>query len=179
MRRPLRFPVAEVSQANSRLALTFETLAVPPRHELVSSVHGWIFHGDELLLIRPQGQGWTAPGGERRAGETFRETLARTAWETAGALLSAVRMIGAVKVAEQDAPAATLLPHENAPDYQVWFLAEARELLPFSAHFEAHDRMLIDPTLAPRIVAQWNPLMDAMLAYAQAVRAPLHTGALV
>src|SRR5919199_5426584 len=95
MRQALRFPVEYRAGGDGELEVTFEALAIPPRHELVSSVIGWVFQGEELLLVRQRERGWNLPGGPRQPGEAFRQTLARAAWKEAGAALGRTRPIGA------------------------------------------------------------------------------------
>ena len=171
MRPTLKFPVEKPAWGDERLELTFETIAVPPRPEIVSLVFGWVFHGNEVLLVRPKGAGWQLPDGRRQRGETFRETWDRTTWEQAGALLTSARMIGALRVTDGE-PSEQPDTAAGPVEYRVCFLAEAREIVPFCDAFEAEDRMLIEPELLPRVVEQWSPLMDEMLAYALAVRTP-------
>ena len=169
MRQALRFPVEYRAWGDGELEVTFEALAIPPRHELVSSVFGWVFHGDELLLVRQWERGWNLPGGPRQPGETFRQTLARAAWKEAGALLESTRLIGAVRSTNRG-PDNRQSPGAGSVSYTVCCLAEVRELLPFSAEFEADDRILIEPRLISKYVQHWSPLMDEMLEFARAVR---------
>lgn len=178
----LAFPVDYTFQDDREIFSTFETIAIPPPHALVTAVHGWIFSGDELLLVRGE-RGWDLPGSPRRSEETFRDTLVRTAWECSGALLGETRMLGAVKIAEQQHEATPDADTFQAPDgrisYNVWFLAEARDVLPFSHEFEARDRMLIEPGLVPNIVEHWSPMLQEMLEYAQTIRTPAYAHMLV
>ena len=178
----LAFPVDYSFQEDREIFSTFETIAIPPPHALVTSIHGWIFSGEELLLVHGE-SGWDLPGCPRRPEETFRETLVRTAWESSGALLGEIRMLGAVKIAEQHHVAPPDGDTFQAPDgqisYNIWFLAEARDVLPFSHEFEARDRMLIEPGLVPNIVKHWSPLLQEMLEYAQTIRTPAYATLLV
>ncbi len=111
---------------------------------------------------------WEAPGGPRRPGETFRETLERIAWEQAGVLLSQARLLGGLRRISRSSDSS--IRGGNHVDYSVWFLAESRDLLPFSDEFEAEDRLLIEPGLVPSLIKPWSPLMDDMLGYVQAAR---------
>jgi len=178
----LAFPVDYSFQDDREIFSTFETIAIPPPHALVTAVRGWIFSGEELLLVRGE-RGWDLPGSPRRSEETFRDTLVRTAWESSGALLGQTRMLGAVKIAEQQHVATSDADTFQTPDgrisYNIWFLAEARDVLPFSHEFEARDRMLIEPGLVPNIVEHWSPLLQEMLEYAQIIRTPAYANMLV
>ena len=171
MRQALQFPIEYPDWGNGQLEVTFEPLAIPPRHDLVSSVFGWVFQGNEMLLIQHRQRGWDLPGGHRKSGETFRRTLAREVWEEGGVLLDTARFIGAVRITNHGAPDPRS-PYAYPVSYMACFIAEVRELCPFTAEFEAEDRMLIEPELVPRTVKHWSPLMDQMLAFARAVRAP-------
>jgi ADP-ribose pyrophosphatase YjhB (NUDIX family) len=162
MRRPLAFPVDYAQQGDREVTLTFNAVAIPPRHELVTSVHGLLFYGEELLLVRRRDGGWQLPGAQRRSHETFRETLVRTAWEGSGVLLKDLRLLGVAEAIADD--------HHGQ---DVWFLAEAETLFDFSDAFDHAERLLIDPGLAPRLLEQWSPRLQAILEYAQSIRAPM------
>ncbi len=169
MGRAVEFPMEQSGDGASWAETRFEALAVPPRHELVATVSGWIFHNGELVLVRQRAMGWQVPGGVRRQGETFRETLERVAWEQAGVLLSDARILGwlrRVNHYSSNVSISTTTPGE----YSLWFLAEARDLAPFSDEFEADDRMVIEPGLIRSIIKPWTPLRNEMLVYAQAAR---------
>ena len=43
VRQALQFPIEYPDWGNGQLEITFEPLAIPPRHDLVSSVFGWVF----------------------------------------------------------------------------------------------------------------------------------------
>lgn len=168
MRQALQFPIENPDWGNGQLEVTFEPLAIPPRHDLVSSVFGWVFQGNEMLLIRRREHGWELPGGCRKPGETFRGTLDRAVWEAGGVRLDMARFIGAMRVTNHGPHD----PYAYPVSYRPCFITEVREMLPFTAEIEAADRMLIEPELVPRMVRNWSPLMDQMLAFARAVRSP-------
>lgn len=171
MRQALQFPVDYPVWGNGELGITFEALAVPPRHELVSSVFGWVFYGDEILLVKHSDRGWELPGGPRRPGETFRETLARRVWEAGGVLLASARTIGATRITNCS-PCDTQSQSAHSARLTAYCIAHVRELLPFSEEFEGEDRMLIEPALVSKYVKDWSPLMDEMLQFAMAARTP-------
>ena len=171
MRQLVEFPVEDETFAWGRSEVTFETLAIPPRPDLVTSVFGWVFHGEELLLIRRGHGSWELPGARRRRGETFRETLERAVWEDAGALLSDARLLGGVRTLCFKDTTGSSGP-TSPLRYHLCFVATVRELLPFSREFNADDRMLIEPGLVPTLVKPWSALKDEILAYMQAVRVP-------
>lgn len=177
MRGSLQFPVHTITENTRQLAVTFETLAVPPPHELVSTVLAWIFHGEELLIVRPRGRSWELPRGERLRGATFRETLDRVLRESTGVLLDSARMIGALRISQSGEPEAEPAA-SGVSNFIPCFIAEARELVPFDETFAAEDRLRIEPGLAARCVDDWSPLMDELLQYIQAVRAPERVEAL-
>ncbi len=178
MRQALQFPVEYPAWGNGELEITFEALAIPPRHDLVSAVIGWVFHGNELLLTRHRERGWDLPGGHRKPGETFRETLAREVWEEVGALLASGRLIGATRITNHG-PHDLQSPYAYPVSYMASLVADVREPVPFSTEFEAEDRMLIEPALISKHLKHWSPLMDEMLQFAQAVRIPSQVDVLV
>jgi ADP-ribose pyrophosphatase YjhB (NUDIX family) len=167
MRPGSQFSVEYIHQGGELFERTFVPLAFPPRHDLVKSVYGWVFHGDELLLVRSQEQGWSLPGGARRPGETLRDTLERIAWESAGALVGQARPVGIVTSSGR-----WHAPDEPARGQQAWLVSSTAQLVPFSEHFDAVERLLIEPALIRAYIKDWTPLMDEMLAFALAGRAP-------
>ncbi len=168
MRRALAFPVETTLVGGTPVETTFETMAAPPPYELAGSVFGWVFHGDELLLTCDRAGIWGLPGGARRPGETLHEAFERSLWETTGAKLDGVRLLVALRTERRG----VWTPGVPMPlSYRVCFTAEAHELANFSTALAIGERMLIEPSLAGRIVKHWSPLMDEMLLYVQAVRA--------
>jgi len=161
MSRLLEFPVDYPAANNGQVARTFVTLAVPPRHDLVTHVFAWVFHRDDVLLIRQNGE-WALPYSERRPDETFAEALERALDDHAGVALDQMRMVGTIKLVDHAGDD----PFAGRATYQPWFIATA-------AGFDeehADDRMLIEPGLVRAYLRDWTPLMDEMLAFAQAAR---------
>ncbi len=160
----LEFPVDYPAWGDGEVSQTFVPLAIPPHHDLVSHVCAWIFHGDELVLVRQDDGSSNRPGGERRPGETFHEALERIAQETAGVSLRQARLIGAIEIT--DHRAADIAMINSRLTYVPCFIAEVDTLI----GDQAEQRILIEPGLAPAHVPHWDRLMDEMLAYALAVR---------
>ncbi len=164
MLRVLQFPAIYPAGGDGSTVITFETMAIPPIHGQVTAVVGWVYDGDDLVIVRDMERGWELPGGERRAGETFSQTLARTAWEDAGVLLGRTRMIGAFRT--------TNLDGEGVPTYTVVLLAQTREAVPFGDAFEARERAFVAPAILAQMFDVWNPLMNEALAFAEAIQHP-------
>jgi ADP-ribose pyrophosphatase YjhB (NUDIX family) len=159
----VQFPITYSASGDGMIAKTFETMAVPPRHDQITAVCGWVYAGGDLLVVHDAEHGWQLPGGERRAGETFHQTLARTMWEHGGAL-GASRLLGVFKTTD--------VAGEHAPTYTVCLLAEAREVAPVGDAFVAKERALFEPSMLSTIVDEWDEVMDAALAYAEAIHTP-------
>ncbi len=167
MRRALVFPVETTLVGGTPVETTFETMAAPPPYDLAGSVFGWVFQGEELLLTCDRAGIWGLPGGTRRPGETLHEAFERSLWEMTGAQLGSVRLLGALRTERRG----VWTPGVPLPlSYRVCFTAEAHELVNFSPALAIGERMLIDPSLARRVVKHWSPLLDEMLLYVQAVR---------
>lgn len=164
MLRALEFPITYPAWGDGNVTMTFETMAVPPLHERVTAVCGWVYNNGELLIARSTERGWELPGGVRWAGETFAQTLSRATWEDTGVLLGPTRLIGAFRT--------TNLAEDGKPTYVVCLLAEAREVVPFGDAFEAEERALVEPQMLAEMVTDWSPLMEEVLAYAEAVHQP-------
>jgi 8-oxo-dGTP pyrophosphatase MutT (NUDIX family) len=170
MRVALEFPVEQEVVTGDLVTTTFTPMAVPPLVVAGSSVRGWIFHGDELVLVCDRERGWELPSGVRQPGETHREAFERLAWERAGILLARPRLVGTLRTLGRGdlSPNAPLLAADMIP----CFVAEATDLMPLTDEFEAADRLLIEPALVHAYLKPWNRLMDETLAYVLAVRAP-------
>ncbi len=171
MRRLLEFPVDYPAWGDGEVSQTFVPLAIPPRHDLVSTVCAWIFHGDELVLVRQDDGSSNLPRGERRPGETFHEALERIAQESAGVTLRQVRLVGAIEIT--DSRPVDMAMSKGILSYVPFFVAEVDTPI----GDQAEQSILIEPGLAQAHVPDWNQLMDEMLAYALAVRSPSYVSA--
>lgn len=52
-----------VNWGTSRIKLTWVKSTVIPQYDLITSVHGFGFMEDQLLLVDLKGRGWDFPGG--------------------------------------------------------------------------------------------------------------------
>src|SRR5215207_379821 len=76
----------DASWANGAIRLHLAAYAtdVAPPPELVTSVRGVVFRGDEVLVLTNRHATHVVPGGRREEGETPAQTLAREVLEEAG-----------------------------------------------------------------------------------------------
>jgi len=70
-----------VNWGESRVKLTWEKNSVLPPYDLITSVHGFCFREDQLLLIDLIDRRWDFPGGHIEPEETPEECFKREALE--------------------------------------------------------------------------------------------------
>jgi len=127
----------------------------PPR-ELVTSVHGVIFDGEQGLVIEHEGRGLDIPGGHVEAGESLEAALRRELREEAGAEVWGVEQfaVGRIVVPE---PLPEGWPYPAPESFLVFFGGWLRQHYGASGRFETRSSRLVAAADLP-IAA---PLRDA------------------
>ena len=70
-----------VNWGNSRVKLTWEENTLLPQYNLITSVYGFCFLEDQLLLVDLKDRGWDFPGGHIEREETPEECFKRELWK--------------------------------------------------------------------------------------------------
>ncbi|MFZ5826741.1 MAG: NUDIX domain-containing protein [Bacillota bacterium] len=149
------------------MRITFMPGAPLPSTELVTSAHGFCFHEGKVMLVNLNHRGGDIPGGHREGDESPAEAFAREAREE-GYVEGRCTYIGCCEISHMENPA--WQPGSKYPlvGYQVFYRMDIERILPFDAAFEASHRLFLDPADVPRHHHNWQPILDHVLAAAQA-----------
>lgn len=116
---------------------------LPPRH-LITSVHGFCFYENRLLLVKLKHRGWDFPGGHIEGSETPEECFQREALEE-GDVSGVCRLLGWVVVDHEENPKWDETSPYPKVGYQVYYRMDIEQLHPFRAEFESVQRQFILP----------------------------------
>ncbi|MEI5906962.1 NUDIX domain-containing protein [Bacillus spongiae] len=137
---------------------------IPPR-ELITSVHGFCFKDDKLLLVNLNHRGWDFPGGHIEEEETPEECLKREVYEE-GYVTGSCSLLGHIIVDHNENPEW----NENSPypkvGYQVFYRMNIDQFHHFKAINESAERVLINPSEVTKTYHDWNELYQEILDYA-------------
>lgn len=151
-----------VNWGEEKVKLTWEpNQQIPPR-ERITSVHGFCFKDNKLLLVNLNHRGWDFPGGHIEFKETPEECLKREAYEE-GYVTGSCSLLGHIVVDHNENPKWT----ENSPypkvGYQVFYRMEVDQLHDFKGEYESGERILINPSDVMKYYHTWNELYQEIL----------------
>ncbi|MBE4909058.1 NUDIX domain-containing protein [Bacillus luteolus] len=128
----------------------YPTTELPP-HEKVTSVHGYCFYKDKILLVHINGRGFNTPGGHIEANETPEDALHREVYEE-GYVKGTHRYIGMIEVSHEENP--HFDPRGKYPliGYQLFYRMDITECLPFKRENEATSRIWVEPEELPYVI---------------------------
>lgn len=136
---------------------------LPPR-ELITSVHGFCFKDNKLLLVKLNHRGWDFLGGHIEE-ETPEECIEREAYEE-GYVTGSFLLLGHITVDHNE----NSNWNENSPypkvGYQVFYRMDIDKLHDFKAKYESSERILINPSEAKEYYHEWNELYQEILEFA-------------
>ncbi len=139
-----------------------------PVRELITSVHCFCFHEDQLMIVKLNHRGWDFPGGHLENGESIEQCVAREAYEE-GYIAGTATYLGAVQVDHRDNP----FWNENSPypktGYQAFFRIDITKLHPFAAEFESAERLFIEPGTIQKFYLNWHDIYESILQQALTV----------
>lgn len=146
-----------VNWGQSKVKLTWEKTNLLPPYHLITSVHGFCFHGDQLLLVDVNQRGWDFPGGHIESGERPEDCFKREALEE-GYVEGECELLGHIIVDHHENPLWT----ESSPypkiGYQLFYKMSITNLLPFEGKFESAQRMFVNPNDIASYYHKWNIL---------------------
>ncbi|MGV3465842.1 MAG: NUDIX hydrolase [Heyndrickxia sp.] len=122
-----------------------------PKMELVTSVHGYCFLDEKIMLVKIDHRGFNMPGGHIEANETPEQTFHREAFEE-GYVKGEIKYLGAIEVNHQNNP--HFDPNGKYPliGYQLFFRMDIIECLPFLREHESIARIWVEPDQVPFII---------------------------
>ena len=134
-----RFTVPWLPLAHEASLIKSEIL---PPSELVTSVHGLLLRGDEILFVDNDSRGLEIPGGHVDPGEDLETALRRECLEEASVTLEAVMPFASLKLHKFEKQE----EREKYPfpvSYLCFFVAQIETLEKFDNSFETSSRVFI------------------------------------
>lgn len=151
-----------VNWGDSKVKLTWKSDCLIPSHDLITSVHGFCFYDNKLLLVDLNHRGWDFPGGHIELGETPEACFKREAREE-GYVEGECRYLGHIIVDHNDNPNWNEeSPYPNV-GYQVMYRMDIKQLYPFNAEYESAQRIFINPREVADYYHDWHELYAEIL----------------
>lgn len=151
-----------VNWGESRVKLTWEKNSVLPPNDLITSVHGFCFWEDQLLLVDLIDRGWDFPGGHIEPEETPEECFKREALEE-GYIEGECKLLGYIVVDHTENPNWEESNPYPKVGYQVFYKMDIKKLLPFEGRHESSQRIFINPKDISNYYPKWNILYREIL----------------
>ncbi|MGD6831242.1 NUDIX hydrolase [Sutcliffiella halmapala] len=137
---------------------------LPPK-ELITSVHGFCFKDNKLLLVNLNHRGWDFPGGHIEIEETPEECLKREAYEE-GYVTGSCYLLDHIVVDHNENPNWDESSPYPKVGYQVFYRMDIDQYYDFKANYESGERILIHPSEVLEFYHNWNDLYQEILDYA-------------
>lgn len=154
-----------VNWGEAKVKLTWIPESECPPYHLITSVHGFCFYKNKLLLVNLNQGGWDIPGGHVELNETPIVSFKREAMEE-GYVEGKCHFIGYIVIDHNE----NSNWNENSPypkvGYQLFYRMDIEKLHPFVGKYEASQRIFIDPREVPNYYHDWHELYQEILNYA-------------
>lgn len=154
-----------VKWGESKVKLTWRSDNQLPLQDLITSVHGFCFYENKLLLVNLNHRGWDFPGGHIELNETPEECFKREAMEE-GYVKGKCHLLGYIIVDHNDNPKWDENSKYPKVGYQVFYLMNIEQLFYFEAKYESAQRTFINHNKVGDYYHNWNELYQEILNYA-------------
>lgn len=151
-----------VKWGEATVKLTWEANKSLPEPRLITSVHGFCFYDDQLLLVDLNHRGWDFPGGHIEEKETAEECFQREAMEE-GYVSGSCQLIGYIIVDHTENPIWDEKGKYPKIGYQVFYRMNIEKLHSFKAEHESTQRILIPINKVADYYHDWNQLYQKIL----------------
>ncbi|AQQ55550.1 NUDIX hydrolase [Planococcus lenghuensis] len=154
--------VSYVKWGEATVKLSWESNNVLPDYGLITSVHGFCFYEDQLLLVDLNHRGWDFPGGHIEENETPEGCFQREAMEE-GYVSGHCQLLGHIVVDHTENP----IWDENGKypkiGCQVFYRMNIEKLHSFKAEHESAQRIFIPLNEIAAYYTKWNALYQEIL----------------
>jgi 8-oxo-dGTP diphosphatase len=140
-----------VNWGGQNVKLTWMPSAPLPNLDKVTSVHGFCFYQNKILLVHVKGRGFNIPGGHVEPGESPEQAFHREAFEE-GCVKGQINYLGMIEVNHEENP--LFDPDGKYPliGYQLFYRMEITQCFPFSRRHETVTRIWVEPEEIPYVI---------------------------
>ena len=154
-----------VNWDNAKVKLSWQEEGQLPPRNLISSVHGFCFHDDKVLLVNLKQRGWDMTGGHIEAGESPEECFKRETLEEAY-VSGDCKLLGSIMVDHSE----NSQWNEDSPypkiGFQVFYRMNITEVHEFEAEYESSERIFVEYDMVQEYYHDWHQLYEHILSYA-------------
>lgn len=133
-----------VNWGEATVKLTWKKDFNPPI-ELVTSIHGFCFKDEKVMLVDLNHRGWDIPGGHLEQGETLAQCFKREVMEE-GYVEGDILLLGAVEIDHQENPTWSETSKYPVVGYQLFYRMDITKTHPFEAKYESSRRIFVPTT---------------------------------
>ncbi|UOR12848.1 NUDIX domain-containing protein [Halobacillus amylolyticus] len=157
-----------VKWGEAKVKLTWKPEKQCPQYNLITSVHGFCFYKNKLLLVNLNHRGWDFPGGHIELNETPVEGFKREAMEE-GYVEGKCHILGYIVVDHNENPNWNENSSYPKVGYQLFYRMDVEKIHSFEGEYEASERLFIDPMEVSNYYHDWHELYQEILNYASTI----------